>query len=66
MTLRRLYIETMQAIVSQTPTTVLDDGIKGRCRCSTSATRPPPRRQPHPGRRHDAQHRIRRSSSSLR
>ncbi len=28
-TLRRLYIETMQAIVSQTPTTVLDPGAKG-------------------------------------
>ncbi len=28
-TLRRLYIETMQAIVSKTPTTVLDSSIKG-------------------------------------
>ena len=28
-TLRRLYIETMQAIVSRTPTTVLDAGVKG-------------------------------------
>ena len=28
-TLRRLYIETMQAIVSSTPTTVLDAGVKG-------------------------------------
>ncbi len=28
-TLRRLYIETMQAIVSHTPTTVLDPGAKG-------------------------------------
>jgi membrane protease subunit HflK len=28
-TLRRLYIETMQAIVSKTPTTVVDSGIKG-------------------------------------
>ena len=28
-TLRRLYIETMQAIVSHTPTTVLDAGMKG-------------------------------------
>ncbi|WP_158746046.1 FtsH protease activity modulator HflK [Acidisphaera sp. L21] len=27
-TLRRLYIETMQAIISRTPTTVLDAGIK--------------------------------------
>ena len=27
-TLRRLYIETMQAIVSHTPTTVLDAGVK--------------------------------------
>ena len=28
-TLRRLYIETMQAIVSHTPTTVVDAGVKG-------------------------------------
>ena len=28
-TLRRLYIETMQAIVSHTPTTVLDGGARG-------------------------------------
>ena len=27
-TLRRLYIETMQALVSHTPTTVLDAGVK--------------------------------------
>ncbi len=27
-TLRRLYIETMQALVSRTPTTVLDSGVK--------------------------------------
>ncbi len=28
-TLRRIYIETMQAIVSRTPVTVLDSGVKG-------------------------------------
>ena len=28
-TLRRLYIETMQAIVSHTPTTVVDAGARG-------------------------------------
>ena len=29
MTLRRLYIETMQQIVTKTPTVVVDDGVKG-------------------------------------
>ena len=48
-TLRRLYIETMQAIVSRTPTTVVDAGVKGPLSLlNLNGSPPPPPASPAP------------------